>query len=424
MITGVLCFKAMNPFIIAPFIFVVLAGLTACQKEVSIENRPLMIDQQLQEKATRLAHEWIIFDAHIDVPFRLSQKVANISQRTKGGDFDYPRAKEGGLNAAFMAIYIPPYYQTGGAKALADELILMVEGFSNQWPEQFTPARSVAEIRANFAQGKISLPMGIENGAPLEGNLENLDYYYRQGIRYLTLTHSRSNQICDSSGDPQHKWNGLSPFGKQVVLTMNRLGMMIDVSHASDETFFQVMQLSAAPVIASHSSCRRFTPGWERNMSDEMLLQLKENGGVIQINFGSSFVNNDFLLSKQERDRHINQYLESHDLKQGDEAARQYYEKYSREHPIQYADVSDVVDHIDHVVGLIGIDHVGLGSDFDGVGDSLPYGLKDVSGYPNLIYQLLKRGYSEADIEKICSGNLLRVWSEVERIAQRLQTTG
>ncbi|MEE9491482.1 MAG: dipeptidase [Dehalococcoidia bacterium] len=414
----------MKPFILTPFILVVLAGGYACQKEVSIESQPLMIDQQLQERATRLAHEWIIFDAHIDVPFRLSQKIADISQRTDGGDFDYPRAREGGLNAAFMAIYIPPHYQKGGAKALADELILMVEGFSNQWPERFTPARSVAEIRANFAQGKISLPMGIENGAPLEGNLENLNYYYRQGIRYLTLTHSRSNQICDSSGDPQHQWNGLSPFGKQVVLTMNHLGMMIDVSHASDETFFQVMQLSAAPVIASHSSCRRFTPGWERNMSDAMLLQLKENGGVIQINFGSSFLNNDYLHNKLARERHIDQYLDFHNLQQGDEAARQYIEKYHQENPLQHADVSDVVDHIDHVVELIGVDHVGLGSDFDGVGDSLPNGLKDVSGYPNLIYQLLKRGYSEVDIEKICSGNLLRVWSEVERIAQQLQTKG
>jgi len=414
----------MRAFIFTPFILVVLASGYACKKEVAIENQPLMIDQQLQEKATRLAHDLVIFDAHIDVPFRLSQKIDDISQRTEGGDFDYARAREGGLNAAFMAIYIPPYYQKGGAKTLADELILMVEGFSNQWPEKFAPARSVAEVRANFAQGKISLPMAIENGAPLEGNLENLNYYYERGIRYLTLTHSRSNQICDSSGDPEHQWNGLSPFGRQVVLTMNRLGMMIDVSHASDQTFFQVMQLSAAPVIASHSSCRRFTPGWERNMSDDMLLQLKENGGVIQINFGSSFIDNGYLKNKLERDRHIYRYLESHDLQERDEAAQQYYAKYSREHPIPYADVSDVADHIDHVVELIGVDHVGLGSDFDGVGDSLPYGLKDVSAYPNLIYQLLKRGYSETDIEKICSGNLLRVWSEVERIAQQLQTTG
>ena len=414
----------MKPFVLTPFILVVLASGYACKKEVAIENQPLMIDQQLQEKATRLAHDLVIFDAHIDVPFRLSQKIEDISQRTEGGDFDYARAREGGLNAAFMAIYIPPYYQKKGAKTLADELILMVEGFSNQWPEKFAPARSVAEVRANFAQGKISLPMAIENGAPLEGNLENLNYYYERGIRYLTLTHSRSNQICDSSGDPEHQWNGLSPFGRQVVLAMNRLGMMIDVSHASDQTFFQVMQLSAAPVIASHSSCRRFTPGWERNMSDDMLLQLKENGGVIQINFGSSFIDNGYLKNKLERDRHIYRYLESHDLQERDEAAQQYYAKYSREHPIPYADVSDVADHIDHVVELIGVDHVGLGSDFDGVGDSLPYGLKDVSAYPNLIYQLLKRGYSETDIEKICSGNLLRVWSEVERIAQQLQTTG
>ena len=304
----------MRPFIFTPFILVVLASGYACKKEVSIENQPLMIDQALQERATTLAHELVILDAHIDVPYRLSKKTDDISQRTEGGDFDYARAREGGLNAAFMAIYIPPHYQKGGAKALADELILMVEGFSRKWPEKFAVARSVAEIRANFAQGKISLPMGIENGAPLEGNLENLSYYYQQGIRYLTLTHMKSNQICDSSGDPEYQWNGLSPFGKQVVLAMNRLGMMIDLSHASDQTFFQVMQLSTAPVIASHSSCRSFTPGWERNMSDDMLLQLRENGGVIQINFGSSFIDNEYLNSKLARDRRINQYLESRDL--------------------------------------------------------------------------------------------------------------
>lgn len=413
MISGVPCLKAMRRFYLTSF--------TLVTKVAATENQSPMIDQQLLEEATRLAQEVLIFDAHIDVPFRLSKKMDDISQRTDGGDFDYPRAKEGGLNAAFMALFIPPYYQEGDAKKLADELLVMVKGFSSQWPEKFAQARSVHEIRSNFAQDKISLPIGIENGAPLEGDIGNLSTYYEQGVRYLTLTHMRSNQICDSSGDSQHQWNGLSPFGKEVIAEMNRLGMIIDVSHASDETFFQVMQLSAAPVIASHSSCRHFTPGWERNMSDEMLLQLKENGGVIQINFGSSFVNSDYLRSKMERDRHVFRYLETHNLQQWDKAAQQYSDQYSRENPISYADVSDVADHIDHVVQLIGVDHVGLGSDFDGLGDSLPTGLKDVSGYPRLIYHLLKRGYSRTDIEKICSGNLLRVWSEVERVARQLQ---
>jgi len=251
--------------------------------------------------------------------------------------------------------------------------------------------------------------------------LENLRYFYSRGIRYITLTHSKNNHICDSSFDTERKWYGLSPFGKEVVAEMNRLGMMIDVSHVSDSTFYQVIRLSKAPVIASHSSCRFFTPGWERNMSDEMIFLLAKNGGVIQINFGSMFLNSELQKKGDETRAAINKYFEEHQLKPSDSVAVDYARKYHDEHPTGYADIKDVVEHINHVVQLVGVDYVGLGSDFDGVGDSLPTGLKDVSYYPNLIYKLLKKGYSEEDVRKICGENLLRVWSQVEKTAKDLQ---
>ena len=396
------------------------AGTPGCQ-QVPQPVEVATSQQQLRGRAAKLAHELIILDTHIDLPFRLAEKMEDISQRTEEGDFDYPRAREGGLDAAFVSIYIPARYQNGGARQLADKLILMVEGLASRWPEKFALAQSVQDIYTHFAQGKISLPMGMENGAPIEGKLENLQYYYQQGIRYITLTHSRNNHICDSSYDRQPRWNGLSPFGKEVVAEMNRLGIMIDVSHVSDDAFRQVMELSKAPVIASHSSSRHFTPGWERNMSDEMLLQLKENGGVIQINFGSSFLSDEYRKKQEERRKRIAEYLRVHNLEERDEAAQKYIEAYDQENPIQHAHLSHVVEHIDHVVQLIGVDHIGFGSDFDGVGDSLPEGLKDVAGYPNLIYELLKGGYSEKDIQKISAGNLLRVWSKVEKVARQLQ---
>ena len=376
----------------------------------------------LQARSDELAQQSIIVDTHIDVPYRLQEKMEDISQQTGSGDFDYPRAKSGGLNAAFMSIYVPASYEeSGGGKALAERLINMVEKIAADSPDKFGVAYSVADVRKNFGQRIISLPMGMENGTPVEGKLENLRYFYSRGIRYITLTHSKNNHICDSSFDTERKWYGLSPFGKEVVAEMNRLGMMIDVSHVSDSTFYQVIRLSKAPVIASHSSCRFFTPGWERNMSDEMIFLLAKNGGVIQINFGSMFLNSELQKKGDETRAAINKYFEEHQLKPSDSVAVDYARKYHDEHPTGYADIKDVVEHINHVVQLVGVDYVGLGSDFDGVGDSLPTGLKDVSYYPNLIYKLLKKGYSEEDVRKICGENLLRVWSQVEKTAKDLQ---
>jgi len=391
-------------------LFAVLA-LVGCQQPSS--------EEALKAKAQELAQKFIIVDTHVDVPYRLREKMEDISVRTAGGDFDYVRAKEGGLNAPFMSIYVPSEYENKGAKALADTLIDMVEKLATDWPDKFALAKSVADVRAQFAQGLISLPMGMENGAPLEGNLENLKHFYERGIRYLTLTHGQDNHICDSSYDTTRTWHGLSPFGKEVVAGMNRLGIMIDVSHISDDAFYHVMEHTKAPVIASHSSCRFFTPGWERNMDDEMIKRLAQNGGVVQINFGSSFINDTYRKTGEK----LWQYFQEHQLNPASAEGKAFAEKFKIENKLEYADITEVVAHIDHVIKLVGVDHVGLGSDFDGVGDSLPIGLKSVSDYPNLIAELLKKGYSEEDIEKICSGNVLRVWSQVEEVAQQLQAS-
>ncbi len=374
-------------------------------------------DATLKKRAYELAHKFIITDGHIDLPWRLNEGYEDVSIRTETGDFDYIRAKEGGLDAPFMSIYVPSSYQeTGGAKEKADSLIDLVHQIANDHPDKFEVAYSVDDVNRIFGDDKIALPMGMENGAPLLDDLSNVAYFHKRGIRYITLTHAKDNLICDSSYDTTGTWGGLSPFGREVVKEMNRVGIMVDISHVTDDVINQVLDMTEVPVIASHSSCRHFTPGWERNMGDAEIKRLKDNGGVIQINFGSSFV----TQMSQDKDKvnsdKIETYAKENGLEEDDETFIAYAKKVNKENPM-YADITDVVDHIDRVVELAGIDHVGIGSDYDGVGDSLPYGLKDVSSYPNLIFHLLKRGYSEDDIQKICYKNIWRVWSAVEMAA-------
>lgn len=397
------------------------------------ESKKEMTDEEMRTLADELAHKFIITDGHIDVPYRLKEQGININAdnanvlvSTTEGDFDYDRAKKGGLDAPFMSIYIPSSYQEQAdmGKALADSLINNVIAITQNLPDNFALANSPQEVEENFKAGKISLPMGMENAAPIGKDLANIQYFFDRGIRYATLTHGKDNQICDSSYDTTGTWGGLSDYGRTVVAEMNRVGIMVDISHVDDDTFYQVMELSKAPCIASHSSCRYFTPGFERNMNDDMIKKLGEKGGVIQINYGSSFLDSAVVQANKARDAKLKMTLEEAGLKESDEAAKAVIEKFNQENPKSYATLERVVDHIDHVVQLAGIDHVGIGTDYDGVGDSLPTGLKDVSSYPNLIFELLKRGYSEEDIEKICSKNVFRVWNQVAEVAKQLQSQG
>jgi len=405
---------------------VLLLGLSCSRKTTTAIDK--MTDDELRALADELAHRYIITDGHVDLPyrlkvrnFRLTREFIGIPVKTDDGDFDYVRAKEGGLDAPFMSIYIPASHQeTGTAKVFADSLIDMVRSIAEAHPDKFAMAGSPDDVEQQFKKGLLSLPMGMENGAPIMDDLANVQYWHHRGIRYITLTHSKDNQICDSSYDSTRTWKGLSPFGREVVQEMNRVGIMVDISHVSDDTFWQVMELTKAPCIASHSSCRAYTHGFERNMSDEMITRLGENGGVIQINFGSTFLDGEIAKERDKQREELRALLAEKGLRWNQPEAEPLIEQFQKEHPSLYSDVEKVADHIDRVVKLAGIDHVGLGSDFDGVGDSLPTGLKDVSQYPNLIYELLKRGYTEEDIEKVCYKNVWRVWRQVEKVAQEL----
>jgi len=302
-----------------------------------------------------------------------------------GGDFDFPRAQRGGLNAAFMSIYIPASVDAeGGAAALADKLIDDVETLTIGHADKFTMAHCAADVSKAANSGRIALPLGMENGGPIAGSIDELKRYRDRGVRYITLTHSKSNHISDSSYDTNERWQGLSDFGKKL----------------------------------SHSSMRHFTPGFHRNMSDEMVKALGENGGVIQINFGSSFLTAAARNWSDTFSAESKAYAAAQNIDSDDEKMRVFGEQYRASLPFPFATTKHVLDHIDRAVEVAGINHVGIGSDYDGVGDSLPLGLKDVSNYPELIIGLSRRGYTKDDIGKILAGNVLRVWREVEAYAE------
>lgn len=371
------------------------------------------------DRAREIARTSIIIDTHIDVPYRLSEKWADVANATEDGNFDYPRAVAGGLNAPFMSIYTPSVLEAEGrSRIVAEELIDMVEGIVSAAPDKFAVALSTDDVRRHFDEGLISFPLGMENGSPIEGDIANLEYFYDRGIRYITLAHNLSNHISDSSrDDPQ--WDGLSLFGIEMVIEMNRLGIMVDVSHISDDAFWDVMEISHVPAIASHSTTRHFTPGWPRNMSDEMIVALAEHGGAIMINFGSSFLSNEANEYRYGRRDAYRLHLSENHLEGSDEEEEAFNKTWEEDHGLfPFADLETVLDHYDHIIALVGIDHVGIGSDYDGVGDTLPVGLKDVSTYPNLIEGFLRRGYSDEDIRKILGENLLRVWGEAEAFAK------
>ena len=375
--------------------------------------------------AEQIAQDSLILDSHIDVPYRLWRQhlegleIDDISGSTDG-DFDFIRARKGGLNVPFFSIYLPASTQEEGTShQMANELIDMIEDIVTLHPEKFILINSVADLGSITKKNIVGIALGMENGAPIQGDLSRVQYYFDRGIRYITLTHSKTNHISDSSYDENIQWHGLSEFGKSLIEEMNKVGIMVDISHVNDEAFYQAIELSQVPVIASHSSLRYFTPGFERNVDDAMLSKLAEKGGVIQINFGSSFISSrprDYLVT-------MNSFLESRLGQNLEEVSEQDIRETRSEFIVNnsypYASLDEVLDHFDRVVQLVGIDHVGIGSDYDGVGDTLPVGLKDVSTYPTLIQGLLERGYSRKDIQKILGGNLIRVWKEVEEYAER-----
>lgn len=398
-----------------------LERLSILSLAVLVSASPAMAGQDvLEDAAAHLARGGMIVDTHIDVPYRLNVRWEDVTQRTEGGEFDFDRARAGGLDVPFMSIYTPAESEDEGTSfKLANNLIDSVEALVGRAPEKFMVVRSPDEAVAAFEAGKLGLAMGMENGSPIDGKLENVAFFKDRGVSYITLAHSKSNHLSDSSYDVNRRWKGLSPFGKEVVAEMNRLGVMVDVSHLSDDAFWQVMELSKVPVIASHSSARHFTPGFERNMSDEMIEAMAAKGGVIMINFGSSFIADAARRWFDDMSAERKAWLEEHGYDEHGPERSKFNKRYREENPFPYADMDDVMAHFTHVIDLVGIDHVGIGSDFDGVGDSLPEGMKDVSFYPNLVKRFLELEYPVADIEKVMSGNLLRVWRQAESFANK-----
>ena len=321
-------------------------------------------EELLMKKANELAQKFIITDGHIDVPWRLHKGgYEDLSVRTPGGDFDYVRATEGGLDVPFMSIYVPATYQvTGGAKAMAEELIGMVERITTDHPDKFEIAYNVSDADRIVSEGKIALPMGMENGAPIEGDLKNIEYFHNWGKHDCKLGKGKAKfDFCYEKID-----SGVTNFGREAIKEMNRVGVMVDISHVSDNAFYQVMDITKVPAIASHSSCRHFTPGFERNMSDDMIKRLAENGGVIQINFGSSFVTKSSQDKRTANGEKVSQYAEENNL-ESDHVAKEFYKAMVTRFELE--DVTDVADHIDRVVELAGIEHVGFGSDYSEDGD-------------------------------------------------------
>ncbi|MCY7353786.1 MAG: dipeptidase [Lysobacter sp.] len=375
------------------------------------------------DAAKKLAQDVIIVDTHIDAPGILMERWSDLGIDSPKAEFDYPRARQGGLDVAFMSIYTSANDdETAKAWQVANTQIDAIEALVARHPDKFAALRSPADVEQLRAGGRVLLALGMENGAPIGDDLSQLAAFHARGVRYITLAHSRSNRISDSSYDPNKRWQGLSPFGEQVVAEMNRLGIMVDVSHLSDDAVRDAIAISKAPVIASHSALRHFTPGFERNLSDELAKLIAKNGGVVQIPFGIAFVDPKAAADTQ---AHFRATAELHKRNAAHKAAGRPLEniddfdkQWAVDHPVPDTQIGAVLDQIDYAVKLVGADHVGVGSDFDGVSGELPEGLRTVADFPNLITGMQARGHNDADIRKILGGNLLRVWAAVEAAAK------
>lgn len=369
--------------------------------------------------AHRLAQDAVIVDTHIDAPGILMDRWADLGAEAKDREFDYAKARAGGLDVAFMSIYTSARQDDeGSAWQVANQMIDAIEALAQRHPDKFAILTSPKDAARLIEDGRVLLPLGMENGAPLGDKLENVEFFFDRGVRYITLAHSANNRIADSSYTLEKKWNGLSPFGREVVKEMNRVGIMVDVSHLGDASAREAIALSTVPVIASHSAFRHFTPDFERNISDELAKAVAAKGGVVQVPFGTAFIDPASAAVTQAHFREIRDFdRRNAGLKaQGKpELDRKVFDKeWEAAHPTRESTLAQVLDQIDYGVKLIGIDHVGIGSDFDGVDGELPNELKTVADYPNLVAGLQVRGYQEADIRKILGGNLLRAWTEIE----------
>ncbi len=408
------------------------------QKRVMPKQSNPTDDATLRARAERLHRESIVIDTHNDVTtpmiddgFDLAMNGADPKAKIKTHT-DLVRMKKGGLDAQFFAIYVDKLFvgkktsEGGGAARRALDMIDLVDEQVHRHPEVLEAATTASDIRRIAKKGKIAALMGIEGGHAIEDSLHALRMFYKLGVRYMTLTHTNTNNWADSEADLKNTnvkhHNGLSEFGRHVVLDMNRLGMMVDISHVADKTFYDVIETTKAPIIASHSSCRALA-NHTRNMTDEMLKALAKNGGVIMINFYSGFVDGrkaEWTMKSRALQEELNEKYPG-DAKRIEAEMKQWREA-NKVDEIGATPFSMLMDQFVHAIQVAGIDHVGIGADFDGIPlDGSPQGMEDVSKLPNITLELMKRGYSDADIKKVLGENLLRVMSEVERISQKLQ---
>jgi len=376
----------------------------------------------LAARAAKLHRRALVVDTHIDVPSRhFAEAHYNVGERHSEGHVDLPRMREGGLDAGFFSIYLSADITGPEAVMRALRLIDWTRRQIERNSREAVIATSAADVRRAHKQGRRAILMGMEGGHMIADDLGVLRMYAALGIRYLTLTHTRHTNWADSSGeDPRH--NGLTEFGKEVVRELNRLGVMVDVSHVADKTFWDALEVSRAPLVASHSSCRALCNA-PRNMTDEMIKAMAAKGGVIQITYVDAFLSQELRDAqeavREERERRTREIQERYPT--DETARREAMRQLSQELRTRMPKVSweKIIEHIEHAVRVAGVDHVGLGSDFDGA--TMPEGLEDCTRLPKITAALLRKGYQERDIEKILGGNLLRVLEQAERVAQQMR---
>ncbi len=380
--------------------------------------------QQLNVKQTvgadSVHRRAVAVDMHADTPQRLLDEQIDLSQRLPDGHFDSVRAQEGGLDAQFFSIWVEPQlFGSGGARAMkrADDQIAAVRALAEKHPERWEFATTAADVRRIAGQHKLAALTGLEGGYALDEKLENVERYYRMGVRYMSAVWTDSLSWAGSSGDAMGQTRGLNDFGREVIREMNRLGMMVDVSHVSDKTFWDIIETSTKPVIATHSGCRAIA-NVPRNLTDDMIRAIGKTGGVVNVIFYPGHLEPGLSEKQKKVEASVAAEIQrASEAERGDAAhkklARDRVRREAFSKGLPPVTVSRLVDHIDRVVQLIGVDHVGIGSDFDGIQATLS-DLADVSQLPNLTEELLRRGYSESDIEKILGGNMLRVMEETE----------